>query len=255
MPNSWVDISVDGQVMDAYLTKPNDDEKHPAVIVIQEVWGVNSHIQYVTDRLPAAGYVGLAPSMFHREGRMVMGMHEEMETAFARMGACTDANIVADVKAAVAWLQQQPYVDADRIGIVGFCFGGRVSFLSACNIPELKAASVFYGGRMLGALGDGPAPIEQVANINCPVLGTLWRGGPEPDSCRRRHCRSCFEAEREDLLIPHVPRLWSRLPLQRSRQLPPRIGPRCLGQDHGLVRRARKSVAMQLGRAYQRALP
>ena len=86
MPNSWVDVPVDGQVMDAYLTKPNDEEKHPAVIVIQEVWGVNSHIQYVTDRLPAAGYVGLAPSMFHREGRMIMGMHEEMETAFARMG-------------------------------------------------------------------------------------------------------------------------------------------------------------------------
>ena len=180
MPNSWVDISVDGQVMDAYLTKPNDDEKHPAVIVIQEVWGVNSHIQYVTDRLPAAGYVGLAPSMFHREGRMVMGMHEEMETAFARMGACTDANIVADVKAAVAWLQQQPYVDANRIGIVGFCFGGRVSFLSACNVPELKAASVFYGGRMLGALGDGPAPVEQVANINCPVLGLFGEEDQNP---------------------------------------------------------------------------
>ncbi len=180
MPNSWVDVPVEGQVMDGYLTRPNDEERHPAVIVIQEVWGVNSHIQYVTDRLPAAGYVGLAPSMFHREGRMTIGMHEEMETAFARMGACTDANIVADVKAAVAWLKQQPYVDPDRIGIVGFCFGGRVSFLAACNVPELKAASVFYGGRIMGALGDGPAPIEQVQNINCPVLGLFGEEDQNP---------------------------------------------------------------------------
>ena len=180
MPNSWVDIPVEGQVMDSYLTKPNDDERHPAIVVIQEVWGVNSHIQYVTDRLPAAGYVGLAPSMFHREGRMTIGMHEEMETAFARMGACTDAGIVADVKAAVAWLRQQPFVDPDRIGIVGFCFGGRVSFLAACNVPELKAASVFYGGRILAALGDGPAPIEQVGNINCPVLGLFGEDDQNP---------------------------------------------------------------------------
>lgn len=180
MPNSWVDIPVDGQAMDSYLTRPNDDERHPAIIVIQEVWGVNSHIQYVTDRLPAQGYVGLAPSMFHREGKGVIGMHEEMETAFARMGACTDAGIVADVKAAVAWLQQQPYVDPDRIGIVGFCFGGRVSFLAACTVPELKAASVFYGGRILAALGDGAPPIDQVGNINCPVLGLFGEEDQNP---------------------------------------------------------------------------
>ena len=181
MPNSWVDIAVNGQTMEGYLTQPNDEERHPAVIVIQEVWGVNSHIQYVTDRLPAQGYVGLAPAMYHREGRMTIGMHEEMETAFARMGACNDENIVADVKAAVAWLKEQPFVDPDRIGIVGFCFGGRVSFLAACTIPELKAASVFYGGRILAPLGgSGPSPLEQAQHINCPVLGLFGEDDQNP---------------------------------------------------------------------------
>ena len=181
MPNSWVDIPVNGQVMEGYLTQPDDQERHPAVIVIQEIWGVNSHIQYVTDRLPGQGYVGLAPAMFHRQGRMTLGLHEEMETAFGRAGNCNDENIVADVRAAVKWLRDQPFVDPERIGIVGFCFGGRVSFLSACNIPELKAASVFYGGRILAPMGgSGPSPLEQAEHISCPVLGLFGEEDQNP---------------------------------------------------------------------------
>ena len=150
-------------------------------MVIQEIWGVNSHIQYVTDRLPSLGYVGLAPAMFHREGPMTLGLHEEAPTAIERMGRCTDANIVADVKAAVEYLQAQPFVQPDRIGIVGFCFGGRVSYLAACNISDLKAAAVFYGGRILQPLGgDGPSPLEQTANINASVLGLFGEEDQNP---------------------------------------------------------------------------
>ena len=68
MPASWVDIQGDGGPMEGYLTQPEESGEYPAVVVIQEIWGVNSHIQSVVDRLPALGYVGLAPAMFHREG-------------------------------------------------------------------------------------------------------------------------------------------------------------------------------------------
>ena len=78
MPASWVDINVgDGTTMEGYLTQPDGDGSHPAVVVIQEIWGVNSHIQSVADRLPESGYVGLAPAMFHRQGRMITGLHTE----------------------------------------------------------------------------------------------------------------------------------------------------------------------------------
>jgi carboxymethylenebutenolidase len=70
MPVSWVDMNVDRQTMEGYLTQPATAGRYPAVVVIQEIWGVNSHIQSVTDRLPSQGYVGLAPALFHREGRM-----------------------------------------------------------------------------------------------------------------------------------------------------------------------------------------
>ena len=77
MPPRWIDIDVNGQTMEGYLTQPEGEGSRPAVVVIQEIWGVNSHIQAVTDKLPAGGYVGLAPAMFHRQGRMTMGLHEE----------------------------------------------------------------------------------------------------------------------------------------------------------------------------------
>lgn len=181
MPPRWVDMKVGRQTMEGYLTQPEAEGRHPAVVVIQEVWGVNSHIQSVTDRLPSKGYVGLAPAMFHREGPMTLGLHEEMNTAIARMGHCTDANIVADVRAAVDYLKTQTFVRADRIGIVGFCFGGRVTYLAACNISDLKAAVVYYGGRILQPLGgEGPSPLEQSAKISAPVLGLFGEEDANP---------------------------------------------------------------------------
>ena len=134
MPPSWVNIDVQGQNMEGYLTQPAEDGKYPAVVVIQEIWGVNSHIQYLTDRFPAQGYVGLAPAMFHREGPMTIGLHDEMPPALERMGHCTDDGILADVRAAVDYLKAQPFVDPNRIGIVGFCFGGPYALLGASRL-------------------------------------------------------------------------------------------------------------------------
>ena len=152
MPACWVDIKVDkspeNSTMEGYLTLPEAKGRHPAIVVIQEIWGVNSHIQSVLDRLPSQGYVGLAPAMFHREGPMTTGLHEEMDTAIARMRRSIDADILSDVRAAVDYINAQSFVKGDKIGIVGFCGGG------------------------IGmALGDGPSPLEQTANIGCPVLG------------------------------------------------------------------------------------
>ncbi len=183
MPASWVDINVaDGSAMEGYLTQPEGDGSHPAVVVIQEIWGVNSHIQAVTDRLPSQGYVGLAPAMFHRQGRMIAGLHEEFQTAIGMMQQCTDADILADVNAAVNYLRSQSFSNG-KIGIVGFCFGGRVAYLSACNISDLSASVVFYGGNIGAALGDGQTPLEQTGSINCPVLGLFGEedANPTPD--------------------------------------------------------------------------
>ena len=180
MPANWVDINVGGSPMEGYVTRPEGDGPHPAVIVIQEIWGVNSHIQSVADRLPAQGYVGLAPSMFHRQGKMMTGLHDELDTAISRMQQCTDQDIVADVRAAVDYAKAQPFVNSNKIGIVGFCFGGRVCYLAAATIPDLSASVVFYGGNIGGSLGDGLSPLAQTANISCPILGLFGEEDANP---------------------------------------------------------------------------
>ncbi len=183
MPAKWIDIGVNASTMEGYLTQPEGEGSHPAVVVIQEIWGVNSHIQSVVDRLPSLGYVGLAPAMFHREGPMTTGLHEEMDTAIARMRNSTDADILADVNAAMAYLKAQSFVVGDKIGIVGFCYGGRVSYLAACNVSDLSASVVFYGGGIGNGLGGWSSPLEQTANIGCPMLGLFGveDANPTPD--------------------------------------------------------------------------
>ena len=72
-------------------------------------------------------------------------------------------------------------MQSDRIGIVGFCFGGRVSYLAACNVSDLKATVVYYGGRIMGALGgDGASPFDQTSKINSPVLGLFGEEDQNP---------------------------------------------------------------------------
>ena len=175
MPARWIDINIDKSndksTMEGYLTQPNAEGRHPAVVVIQEIWEVNAHIQSIADRLPVHVYVGLAPSMFHREGPMTIGLHEEIDTAVAHMNRSTDADILLGVTASVDYIKAQSFVRGDKIGIVGYCYGGRVSYLAACNITDLSASVVFYGGGINTPLGDGPSPLDQTANIGCPILG------------------------------------------------------------------------------------
>ena len=180
MPASWVEIGVGEETMEGYLTRPEGEGRHPAVLVIQEIWGVNAHIQSVTERLPSQGYVGLAPAMFHREGPMTVGLHEEFQTAVDRMRRCTDVDIIADVLGAVDYLKRRPFVVPERIGIVGFCFGGRVSYLAACTLQDISAASVFYGGGILNALGDGPTPLERTSRMRAPLLGLFGEEDQNP---------------------------------------------------------------------------
>ena len=81
------------------------------------------------------------------------------------------------------YLKAQPFVQSDRIGIVGFCYGGRVSYLAACNVSDIKASVVYYGGRIMGSLGDGPSPFEQSSKITAPMLGLFGEEdqNPSPD--------------------------------------------------------------------------
>lgn len=174
----WETTQVQGQPMRIYLGMPNRPGPHPTVLIAQHAGGVDAQMQDGVHRLYRAGYAVAAPELFHRQDP---GIEPLKRTSLLR-----DDEIIADLNATIAHLKSLPVV-IGPIGIIGFCMGGRVAYLAAGSIPELKAAVVFYGGNTMKALGDGPSPFERTQNIQCPVLGFFGADdtNPSPDDVKR----------------------------------------------------------------------
>jgi carboxymethylenebutenolidase len=146
-----------------------DGPARGAVVVIQEAFGVNDHIEDVTRRFAAAGYHGVAPHLYHRTGAPAFG-YDDFSVLGDHMAALSDDGILADVEAAVADLRGAGWTDR-RIGVVGFCMGGRVTFLVAGRLA-LGAAVGFYGGGIVhGRTETMPSLLPLVTALRTPWLG------------------------------------------------------------------------------------
>jgi len=160
--SEMIEVPASGGTMPALLARPAAGARVPAVLVIQEAFGLNGHIKDVTRRVAAEGYVGLAPDLYWRGGKGRTVGYDQLPAAIALMQSLNDKDVVSDVGSAVAYLEKQPLVRADRIGITGFCMGGRVSFVAACELPDkIKASVPYYGGGI---------PVERTEKLRCPVL-------------------------------------------------------------------------------------
>lgn len=156
--------------MTLYEARPDTPgEARGAVIVVQEAFGVNDHIEDVTRRVADAGYHAVAPDLFHRAGGGTVP-YGDLPAVMAKLGSVDDDGVLADIDAARAALHGEGFAD-ERIGTVGFCFGGRVTFLVAAR-RSLGAAVGFYGGGIVspGRLGF-PALVDEAASLQTPWLG------------------------------------------------------------------------------------
>jgi carboxymethylenebutenolidase len=171
MPDKTHEVTTEDGPMGLYEAVP-DGEPHGAVVVIQEAFGVNEHIRDVTRRFADAGYHAVAPSLFHRAGGGSIDDYDNIDftKVFALFEGVSDDGTLADVDVALDHLRGAGFTD-DRIGIVGFCFGGRVTFLVAAR-RALGAAVGFYGG---GIASKGMLPfdplIDEAATLQTPWLG------------------------------------------------------------------------------------
>src|SRR4051794_20748252 len=148
------------------------EPKAPAkggVVVIQEAFGVNDHIVDVCERVAAAGWLAVAPHLFHRNGDPQFGYEGVMSQVMGQMQALTIAGILEDVDAALATLAAAG-VPVGRAGIVGFCLGGSVSLLTAARRP-VGAAVTFYGGGVTQARWELPVLVDEAPNLQAPWLG------------------------------------------------------------------------------------
>ncbi len=168
-----VTIPVGAASMGAYVARPRDDGTYPGVVVFQEIFGVNHHIRSVTDRVAAEGYVALAPELFHRTAPGLEVGYDDagLQRGFACMNQAKASEAIADAAAAIETLKRRPDVAGRGIGAMGFCFGGHVTYLSACELPIAAAASFYGGGIAVGTPGnDGPPTIERTSKMHGRIL-------------------------------------------------------------------------------------
>jgi len=165
-----VTVETPDGAMRVYEAKPPGDARG-AIVVVQEAFGVNPHIEDVTRRAAAAGYHAVAPDFFHRSGPGSVceyGKFDKVMEFFQALG--NDDSILNDVDGALGYLRGNGFAD-EQIGLVGFCFGGRVSFLVALR-RALGAAVGFYGGGIVNArFPQFPALAGDAASLQTPWLG------------------------------------------------------------------------------------
>ncbi|MBF6568575.1 MAG: dienelactone hydrolase family protein [Candidatus Binataceae bacterium] len=177
----------DGSPIAAYLARPRRPGSYPGIIVLQEIFGVNEHIRDLARRFAAAGFVALAPELFSRVGRPRAG--EAIEETIARAAGLDDRQLIRDVEGAVTALRNQGGVSS-KIGTAGFCFGGRLALMFACNSKSPSATVDCWGGNTLFA-GPGaptspsrPTPVaDMVGNLHGAlyVVGGAEDQNPSPE--------------------------------------------------------------------------
>lgn len=155
-----------------YIARPagTPGTRRPALLVVQEIFGVNPHIQDVTRRFAANGYVAVAPDIFHRSGHWISLGYDQMSEGRSYAVSLTEDLVTGDLKAAFDHLAAQPDVDPERMGVVGYCFGGRMSFVAAARLGDrVKASATYYGGGIVSNQ-PGYAPVDRAQQIKCPVI-------------------------------------------------------------------------------------
>jgi carboxymethylenebutenolidase len=162
--------TTDGQIP-AYRAMPATGNSFPVVLVVQEILGVHEHIKDVCRRFAKLGHLAIAPELFARQGD-VSKMSDISEILSKVVSNVSDAQVMSDLDATVAWTDSSSKGDIAKLGITGFCWGGRIVWLYAAHNPQLKAGVAWYG-RLVGQANalQPKHPIDVAASLRAPVLG------------------------------------------------------------------------------------
>lgn len=153
-----------------YLVRPNDERVYPGIVLIQEWWGIEPHIRDIAQRLASEGFVVMVPDLYH--GQIATEPDDARKLIMMLRGNVERA--LREVELAAEYLRKQPGVLPKKVGMMGFCVGGFLTFKMACRYPHLGASSPWYGG------GIDPRT-EDISHINAPMLavyGELDHGIP-----------------------------------------------------------------------------
>lgn len=204
-----VKIAVKDGEIPAYRALPAKGKNFPVVLVVQEIFGVHEHIKDICRRFAKLGYLAIAPEMYARQGDV---SNKQMNDIMPIVGKVPDAQVMSDLDAAVAWAKKNGGNTA-KLGITGFCWGGRIVWLYAAHNPNLKAGVAWYG-RLAPPPPDrvNPLqpkhPLELVKDLKAPVLG-LYGGADQgiPNNTVEQMQAALKDAKKpsEIILYPDTP--------------------------------------------------
>jgi len=159
---SMVGIKRDGMTLPAYLSRPSNKKKAPAVLVIHEVFGLNDHIKAIADRIAREGYVAIAPNFFARANEAPPEDSTDIQALRKAASSIPPEAANRDMQAALDFIKQDKGV-IPRLASIGFCMGGGFSYRLAAYTEDLAGAVIFYGR----------TPLELVAQVKCPLLANF----------------------------------------------------------------------------------
>ncbi len=210
----------------AYVAQPPGSGPFPAVIVVQEWWGLNEHIRDIARRLANEGYFTVAPDLYSRQGHQIAA---DPNAAGRLMQGLRKEDGIEDLLSTIDWINRQKAANRAKIGVVGFCMGGSYAILLPCSTKDIKAAAPFYG--------EVPSD-DKLENLACPIF---YAYGENDGWIARRDVRPALGRAQE------VPQAWRGEDLRRmlarilQRHAQGRVraqgGQRCLGARAQAVRR------------------
>lgn len=173
----------DGSTVDGYLARPSDGAAHPGVILIQEWWGIDSHIKDLAERLARQGYIVLAPDIYH--GKVV----REPDEAQKAMMALNMGNAITEIRHGTEYLQGRDDVSPKKLGLVGFCMGGYLAWnVAEAENGDIAAVAPFYGA------GYQPTA-DDIRKITAPVLAIYGDQDDSVPESHRQHIASQLKQE------------------------------------------------------------
>ncbi len=200
-----IKVPAAGGDMPAYRAQPASGNNFPVILVVQEIFGVHEHIRDVCRRLAKVGYQAIAPELYARQGdpRQYSNVQELIGKIVSQV---PDAQVMGDLDACVAWAKNNGG-DATRLGITGFCWGGRIVWLYAAHNRQLKAGVAWYGRITSAATASTPThPLDVAGQVHAPVLG-LYGGQDQGipldtvDTMRKRLAESANPASRASSIV------------------------------------------------------
>ncbi len=153
-----------------YRAMPEKGGPFPVVLVVQEIFGVHEHIKDVCRRFAKLGYFAVAPELYARQGDV--SNLKEIQDIMKIVSKVPDKQVMSDLDAAAAWAKKSGKGDTDKLGVTGFCWGGRIVWLYSAHSKALKAGVAWYG-RLVGQSDENHPkhPIHLAGQLNAPVLG------------------------------------------------------------------------------------